>query len=129
MILLTSHLSARWDFQAFLHRWAFEPVGEHAVDLGVRIEIDQMASVVILIDVAQPRQDGDVGDGVFIAHHPLLAAQMLVDDAQQTLALGHIAFQRAFVFKVFATVFVEEAHLSIIGPTPPTWKNSHCMHS
>ena len=75
-------LSARWDFQAFLHRWAFEPVGQHAIDFGKRIEIHQMSRIVILIQIAQPRQNRDVGHGVFVAHHPLFAAQMLVYHAQ-----------------------------------------------
>ena len=72
---------------------------------------DHLGRLIKANQVAHPGEDGHVGNGVGIAHHPGLVAQVLIQHPQEALGLVHIAVARAFVFKVFAGKFMEKAQL------------------
>ena len=51
---------------------------QHTLHVGELAKLHEVARAVETNQVAHPGQDGDVGNGVLVAHHPLAAGQALV---------------------------------------------------
>jgi hypothetical protein len=75
-------ISRAWESQTFGHRRVHKR-RQHALDVGELVELHQLAGAVEANQVAHPREDGDIGNGVLIAHDPLAAGQALLQHRQQ----------------------------------------------
>jgi hypothetical protein len=76
------------------------------------VERHQLARAIKADQIAHPAERRNVGDGVVGVHDPLPAIEPGLEHAEQPLALGDIALQRALVLVLTAGEFVEEAELA-----------------
>eukprot|EP01022_Parablepharisma_sp_SALTPOND_P027435 TRINITY_DN665_c0_g3_i1.p1 TRINITY_DN665_c0_g3~~TRINITY_DN665_c0_g3_i1.p1 ORF type:complete len:1952 (-),score=631.07 TRINITY_DN665_c0_g3_i1:246-6101(-) len=85
---------------------------QRARHVGEVLEADQLARFVEADEVADPREGGDIGDGVGVAGQPCVLGQALVHHGQQTARFIDVAVTRALVFVFLAGEAVEEAQLA-----------------
>ena len=128
-VLLRAASGARMDMQAAAHGGPREKCIQRTLHVREVAEAHQLAGAVEADEIAHHRKDRDVGNGVFIAHHPCARREVPVDDAEQAARLGGVAIARTLVFatRVPANLWKKPSWPNI-GPMPPTWKNTHCRH-
>src|SRR5437764_171210 len=83
-----------------------------SVYCATKAALDQLARSIKADQVVHPRESGDVGDRVRVAHDPGTALQLVVQHAEQAFRFGHVAVARALVLVILAGELVEEAELA-----------------
>src|SRR5690606_8442373 len=84
---------------------------EPGKDRGEAVDADKRACLVEIAQRPHPRKDGDIGNGVVVAHHPLAAGEPALEHAEKAPGLAGIAVARALVLDLAAGEFVEETEL------------------
>jgi hypothetical protein len=95
-----------------LHRRPIDKGRQRALHQREAVELHQLARAIKAHEVAHPRENGDVGDGVFLAHDPAAARQALLEHAEKASGACGDAVTRELVFVVFASKLVKETELA-----------------
>src|SRR6185437_5587446 len=100
------------DLQPALHRRARQATFEPGGDMPEAVERHEVAGTVEANEVARPAEQGNVGNAVFLLHHPPPSVEMLLEYAEQAPRFRDVALERTLVGDLLAGKFVEIADLA-----------------
>src|SRR6185437_6758572 len=78
----------------------------------LRLSNHEVAGTVEANEVARPAEQGNVGNAVFLLHHPPPSVEMLLEYAEQAPRFRDVALERTLVGDLLAGKFVEIADLA-----------------
>ena len=93
------------------------------------LEPDQLARLVEADEVADPREGGDVGDGVVRAGDPRLPGEHALEHGEQPPGLADVAVARPLVLEIPPGELVEEADLPEHRPDPAHLEHQPLQHA